>query len=64
MSYSPWSHKESDTTEQACAHAHTHTHTRTHVVKNLPAYEGTRVQSQVQEDSTRHRATKLMLHNY
>ena len=27
MSYSPWSHKESDTTEQACAHAHTHTHT-------------------------------------
>ena len=35
MGYSPWGHKELDTTEQqsvcllACAHAHTHTHTHT-----------------------------------
>ena len=28
MGYSPWGHKESDTTE--CIHTHTHTHTRTH----------------------------------
>ena len=36
--YSPWSHKESDMTEQlnthtcACARAQTHTHTHTHTV--------------------------------
>ena len=28
--YSPWGHKESDTTEYARARAHTHTHTHTH----------------------------------
>ena len=36
MSYSPWGHKESDTTERAqeCAvHACTRTHTRTHTLK-------------------------------
>ena len=27
MGYSPWDHKESDTTERL-AHTHTHTHTR------------------------------------
>ena len=26
--YSPWVHKEFDTTEGACANTHTHTHTR------------------------------------
>ena len=26
-SYSPWGHKESDTTDHMCAHAHVHTHT-------------------------------------
>ena len=30
VSYSPWSHKESDTNEHACARARTHTHTHTH----------------------------------
>ena len=34
MGYSPWDHKESDTTEHMCMHvrvcAHTHTHTHTH----------------------------------
>ena len=29
MGYSPWGHKESDTTE-ATLHTHTHTHTHTH----------------------------------
>ena len=32
--YSPWSHKESDTTERLmhmCAHTHTHTYTQTHM---------------------------------
>ena len=28
--YSPWGHKESDTTEQLSAYACTHTHTHTH----------------------------------
>ena len=35
VSYSPWGHKESDTTEQlthTCAHTHTHTHTYTHTL--------------------------------
>ena len=27
--YSPWGHKESDTTKQLSAHTHTHTHTHT-----------------------------------
>ena len=26
MGYSPWDHKESDTTERALTHTHTHTH--------------------------------------
>ena len=30
MGYSPWSHKELDTTEQQSIHARTHTHTHTH----------------------------------
>ena len=30
--YSPWGHKESDTTELTCARAHTHTHTHTHTL--------------------------------
>ena len=27
MGYSPWGHKESDTTERLSTHTHTHTHT-------------------------------------
>ena len=27
VGYSPWGHKESDTTERTRAHTHTHTHT-------------------------------------
>ena len=30
VGYSPWDHKELDTTEHTWAHAHTHTHTNTH----------------------------------
>ena len=32
MGYSPWGHKELDTTEQqsVCLHARAHTHTHTH----------------------------------
>ena len=30
MGYSPWGHKQSDTTENAQARVRTHTHTRTH----------------------------------
>ena len=33
VSYSPWGHKESDTTEQL---THTHTHTHTHNVASSP----------------------------
>ena len=29
VGYSPWGHKESDTTE--CEYTHTHTHTHTHI---------------------------------
>ena len=46
MGYSPWGHKESDTTELV-TQRHTHTQTHTHrasqvepVVKNLPANAG------------------------
>ena len=34
MGYSPWGHKELDTTEQLSAHSHTHTHTHTHTHKD------------------------------
>ena len=40
MGYSPWGHKESDTTEQLslsekCTHTHTHTHTHTYMYITL-----------------------------
>ena len=31
MDYSPWGHKESDTTECTRAHTRVHTHTHTHI---------------------------------
>ena len=30
LGYSPWGHKELDTTEHALTHTHTHTYTHTH----------------------------------
>ena len=52
VGYSPWDHKESDTTEQvstaqhsyimsrdSCIHTHTHTHTQTHTHAHTWAYE-------------------------
>ena len=35
MDYSPWSHKESDMTDQL-SHRHTHTHTHTHIFCFIP----------------------------
>ena len=37
VGYSPWDHKESDTTEWLSTHTHTHTHTRTSI--SLSFYE-------------------------
>ena len=34
MGYSPWGHKDSDTTE-ATEHTHTHTHTHTHILLRI-----------------------------
>ena len=35
VGYSPYGHKESNTTKHVCAHAYTHTHTQTHYVKTI-----------------------------
>ena len=36
--HSPWSSKESDTTERSCTRAHTHTRTRTHTHTHIVNY--------------------------
>ena len=36
VGYSPWGHKESDTTEHVRAYTHTHTHTHTHTQTHTP----------------------------
>ena len=35
VGYSPWGHKETETTEHSHTHTHTHTHTRVCIFKNL-----------------------------
>ena len=39
VGYSPWGHKESDTTEQLSMHVHTHTHTHIHVLDDYRYYK-------------------------
>ena len=40
VGYTPWGHKELDTTEHTCTYTHTHTHTHTSLLPYLPNGDG------------------------